>query len=306
MTRRRFLTISAAVAGVGLGGGAASASARWTGRAMGAATSMQLAGFSDAEARPVFRAVERELARLERIFSLYRSDSQLVQLNRSAVLMAPAPEMLELLSLCGRLHNASAGAFDPTLQPLWQLYAASVSEDAAPAAGALRAAETLVGWQKVRYDRNAVRLNPGMALTLNGVAQGYITDRVAALLRARGLRDVLIDMGEVSAMGQRADGRDWKAGIALPDGTLVDRVTLRDRALATSSPQGTVLDAREGVGHIIDPRRISRRPERQLISVSASSAAIADGLSTAGCLLSEAELSNALIVFPGTTLETII
>lgn len=309
VTRRRFLTISAAagLCSTTATVAAAGPTAHWTGRALGAQTSMQLAGLTEIEARSIFRAVEHELARLERVFSLYRTDSQLVQLNRTGVLRAPAPEMLELLSLCDRLYRATGGAFDPSLQPLWMLYARAATRGSAPTAQERQEARDLVGWRDLRVAAGELRLaRPGMALTLNGVAQGYVTDRIAALLKQQGLRDVLIDMGEIAALGRRADGGAWIAGVALPDGQLVQRVVLKDRALATSAPQGTLLDEQRGVGHILDPRDQGRMPRHRLVSVSSFSAAVADGLSTAGCLLEPPDLAHAIGTFPDTTLETVI
>lgn len=304
LNRRRFLSISAASAMTLSTGASAAPMAYWTGHAMGAGTSMKLAGLTDAEARPVFRAVEREVDRLERIFSLYRTESQIVQLNETGLLRAPSPELLDLLSLCDRLNRATDGAFDPTLQPMWLLRA---TRGIAATEGEIEAAQSLVGWNGVRFDTQEVRLErPGMALTLNGVAQGYVTDRIGALLTERGLRNVLIDFGEIVAMGRRPDGAPWQAGIALPDGEIVQRVVLKDRAVATSSPAGTMLVPAAGIGHILDPRSAGTKSLNQLVSVAAPQAAVADGLSTAGCLMTLAELTHAIGTFPKTTLETFL
>ena len=209
LTRRRFLSISAAAVARPRAA-AARETARWAGVALGARAGMTLAGITPHDARPVFARLEAEIARLERIFSLYRDDSALVRLNRAGRLPAPPPELLEVLTLSDALHAASDGAFDPSVQPLWR--ALATGGDAA-------AARAATGWHDVRFDEGGVRLlRSGMALTLNGIAQGYVTDRIAALLRSQGLRDVLVDIGEVAALGRGADGRAWRAGIATPAG----------------------------------------------------------------------------------------
>ncbi|MDF1718843.1 MAG: FAD:protein FMN transferase [Antarcticimicrobium sp.] len=290
-SRRRFLTIAAACAA--LPAGATPVTARWQGRAMGAGVSMQLAGLSEEEAAPIFAEVERELIRLEAIFSLYRTDSEIARLNRDGVLAAPSPELLQVLSLSDTLYHATGGAFDPTVQPLWLALATGKE---------IEAARARIGWTGLRFDAAAVRFDtPGMAITLNGIAQGAVTDRIAALLRARGLRDVLIDMGEIAASGRRADGAPWSVGIADPAGRIVRRMTLSDRALATSAPQGTLLNATTGQGHILNPA--GGAPSRALVSVSAPTAAVADGLSTALCLLPPARGTDALAHFPHARLE---
>ena len=137
-------------------------------------------------------------------------------------------------------------------------------------------------------------------------AQGYIADRLAGLLRSRGLVDVLIDTGEIKALGHRADGEPWRAGIALPDGTPVARTMLSDRALATSAPLATLLDPRRGAGHILDPRTGEPAARWRLASVSAPRAALADALSTAFCLMDRRAIDRALAYHPRATLEALV
>lgn len=297
LTRRRFLSISAAAVASVTTGVATPAQAgdvaRWRGQALGAHASMTLAGLGDSDAQPIFDAVEQELTRLEAIFSLYRDDSEISRLNQSGKLSAPSPELLDVLSLSGALFAATGGAFDPTVQPLWLALAQG---------GDVAAVKAVVGWGNVQFDTRAVRLTrPGMGLTLNGIAQGYITDRIAALLRRHGLGNVLIDMGEIAALGGHGDGRDWQAGIAGPDGVVVQRVTLRDRALATSAPLGTVMPQNGAFGHIIAPSGAAA--SQSLVSISAPLAAVADGLSTACCLLDKDQARAAISTFPGAALE---
>lgn len=293
-TRRRFLSISAASAAMPALA-ATTPVATWRGRAMGAVVSMKLAGLSSEAAAPVFQAVEKELSRLENIFSLYRTQSQINRLNREGTLEAPAPELLQVLSLSDRLHAASNGAFDPTVQVLWMALAQGQT------GSDLDRARSLVGWQGIHFDTTAVRLREsGQALTLNGIAQGFITDRIAALLKAEGLRDVLLDMGEIAALGHAADGA-WKVGIASPEGTVVQRLQMKDRALATSAPMGTPLS---GAGHILGP--MGQKPKHELISVSASQAAVADGLSTALCLMETDAGQRLVSKFPDARIEVAI
>ena len=134
-----------------------------------------------------------EIARLEAIFSLYKADSALNRLNQDGILTAPPFELLQCLALSSQIHAASNGLFDPSIQPLWALYANRFAAGTAPTAEDLRKTQTQVGWQNVTFDEEAIRLAPGMALTLNGIAQGYIADRVAALLAANGLTRALIE-----------------------------------------------------------------------------------------------------------------
>jgi thiamine biosynthesis lipoprotein len=293
ITRRRFLAISAAAAVLpGTAFGSAPVT-RWRGVALGAGASMTLAGIGEAEAAPVIARVQSEIDRLEAIFSLYRAESALSRFNRAGHLISPPPEMLELLTLCGAIHHQTGGAFDPTVQPLWALHAEAATMGRIPSDLEIDMARARTGWAGIHFDISSMTsARPGMALTLNGIAQGYIADRVADLLRAEGMAGVLVDMGELHAIGSRADGTPWRAGIAMPDGDLhPDPVTLADRALATSAPAGTVLDP---------------AGQWRQVSVSAPRAALADGLSTAFCMMPRGQTERAIAAYPGARVEVLL
>ena len=292
LTRRRFLTISAVAAS--LPGALAAAPARhWTGQALGARTSIRL---DHPDAPAITARCLAEIDRLENILSLYRADSALSRLNRTGRLDAPPFELLECLSLAGTVHRASGGAFDVTLQPLWAAWARAAVQNRRPTQAERDAALVPGGWGDVTLSPQAIILRPGMALTLNGIGQGYVADRMAALLETQGLTDILIDTGEMRALGDRA----WPVRIA--DG---DSVPLAARALATSAPRGTCFDAGGQDGHILDPR--TGKPASSAwaqVTVSAPSAALADALSTAACLTRDrGELDALMTAFPAARLE---
>jgi FAD:protein FMN transferase len=212
--------------------------------------------------------------------------------------------LLECLGLSAAVHAATGGLFDPTIQPLWAVYAEHHARGGAPDDQALAAALARVGWAGVAFDAQAVAFaTPGMALTLNGVAQGLIADRVADLLRARGLTDVLVETGEYRALGGHPAGGGWPITLDVGGRLVPDVGMLRDAALATSAPLGTVFDADGRVGHILHPRTgRPAEPRWQLVSVTAPRAALADALSTAMCLMTRAAIERTLEAFPSARL----
>lgn len=298
-TRRRFLAICASAIALPNMSTAAPIYT-WQGVALGAKATLRLA---HPDAKAISARVANEISRLEAIFSLYRSDSQLAQLNRNGVLNAPSFELLECLSLAGGIHAASGGRFDPTVQPLWAAYAAASAAGDLPDHEALSEANALVGWDRVAFDPTAITLQKGMSLTLNGIAQGYIADRVAEMLSAEGLSNILINTGEFRAVGTQPDGDKWPVKLAAGG-----QVPLASRALATSAPLGTVFDENGTMGHILDPRtgRSSRNIWRE-ISISAKSAALADALSTTACLFeTRADIDNCVVKFQDARVEAAI
>jgi thiamine biosynthesis lipoprotein len=144
-----------------------------------------------------------------------------------------------------------------------------------------------VDYHGIEIGTAALRLaRPGMAVTLNGIAQGYITDRIAGLLREAGMAEVLVDIGELRGSGTGPDGGPWRVGLehpAMPGDGLT--IALEDAGLATSAGRGSPFTADARRHHIIDPRSGGFPPADRAASVVAPGAALADALATAMTLL---------------------
>ncbi len=91
----------------------------WRSQAMGAPAKIILYHPDRSTAERLLREAAQEAKRLENIFSLYREDSELAQLNRDGALASPSPDLVEVLRICHECWQASDGLFDPTVQPLW-------------------------------------------------------------------------------------------------------------------------------------------------------------------------------------------
>lgn len=304
LNRRRFIAITAGcVLGAGHANAADTAGARWQGIALGAHADLRLVGLPSSEAENLLAIARSEIERLEQVFSLYRTDSALARLNATGLLRQPGADMIELLSLVSVIHQASGGLFDPSIQPLWAAYARA---GGAPDHGSIAAVRAFVGWSKVEVSSDLVRLAPGGGLTLNGIAQGFITDKIVKLLVSHGLRAGLVSVGEIAAVGGSPNGGDWPVGLAnREDGDPDTMVYLRDRAVATSSPNGTMFAA-GAAGHILNPvTGVPAATTWQRVSIIHRSAAVADGLSTAGVMLNSTQLRDLALQFPGATVRAI-
>ncbi len=301
LSRRRFITISASTLAAGLIPGSAPmarpSSVRWRGVAMGAAAELILHPPDREVAETAVLLVQDEIRRLERVFSLHDPGSALSRLNHSGALETPPLDLIRCLDDAEHISRITDGAFDATVQPLWELYARHFSSETASAEGPgeteLETARKLIDYRAVHYGPQGVSFaERGMAVTLNGIAQGYITDRVAELLKARGFANVLIDLGETRGMGRRNDGTDWQVGIKAPDGSggLIRKLALHDQAIATSGGYGTRF-TRDGVHHhLFDPTTGRSANLWMSMSVIADDATRADALSTAFFSLPESSI----------------
>ncbi len=240
---------------------------------------------ADADAARVEHALDAAAATLraiERQMSLFDPDSAVCRLNRQGRLDAPDPLLADVLQQSRRIAAASGGAFDPTMQPLWDIWQRAATDGGLPTPRALAAAAAHVDWRGLEASRERVLLPRGFALSLNGIAQGYAADAVRAKLRALGIRHAMLDTGETAVLGTAPDGSPWRFGIedpvngglsalpplALPDG----------HAVATSSDAHTRFSADRRHHHILDPRSGYSPLHWSSVTVVARSATLADAL----------------------------
>jgi thiamine biosynthesis lipoprotein len=285
--RRRFLRISAsALAAAPLSAGPARARRfTWRGEALGADARLVLHHDDARAAETTVAACVAEIHRLEREFSLYDPDSALATLNRTGRLPAPSLDMRRLAGSARAWGARTGGAFDVTVQALWSLHARRFGETGAPPAAAeIEAARALVDYRAIAVSPAAITVPPGVSVTLNGIAQGYVTDRVAGVLARRGCTRVLVDIGEIRALDAPPGRASWR--IALGSGARVpgeadSDVDLVHGAIATSAGSGTPFDASGRHHHLFDPATGRSANAWAQVTVRAADAETADALSTA-------------------------
>jgi thiamine biosynthesis lipoprotein len=302
IARRKFIAISAATAGVGLAPFAAKRATaaqliEWRGTSLGALATIRIYHTDKTVAERLISEAVGEARRLQSVFTLYREDSTLCELNRRGALAAPPSELIDVLEACDAFWRLTGGVFDPTVQPLWRCYADHFSAHAGDSQATLVAktqeALDLVGWGKVHFSRDRVVLaRPGMGLTLNGIAQGYITDRVIARLRAAGISSCLVDMGEIGTLGTRADGHAWQVAAEDRQGSPSSSFSIVDKAVATSGAYGFQFDARGYCNHLFNPTTGKCAAPSRTITVIADTATKADALSTAFALMQDEAIGS--------------
>jgi len=301
LTRRRFLTISASTLAAsivpGAGPMANPSPVRWQGIAMGARAELILNHPVREEAEFALKLVHDEIRRLEKALSLYDENSALSRLNLAGILNAPPLDLIRCLDDAQQISQITDGAFDVTVQPLWELYARHFADGpdnlVGPGAAEIATARALVDFNSIQIGTQKISLSrPGMKITLNGIAQGYITDRVAELLKTHGFENVLIDLGETRGLGHRNDGSDWRVGIRAPDGSgkLIRKLALHNKAIATSGGYGTTFTADGAHHHLFDPKTGRSADRWDSMSVISGDATRADALSTAFSSMSETDI----------------
>ncbi len=268
-------------------GPAADAALQWRERVLQGFGATLWLRAGDADAGRVERGLDaavQALRDVEAQMSLFDPASALCRLNRDGVLADPPPDLLGVLRLARRVAARSQGAFDVTVQPLWTLWSRSHQQARTPSQSELDAARQLVDWRAVDLGpahAPHVRLRrAGMAITCNGIAQGWAADRARAALQRAGIRHALLDTGEWSALGTGPDGEAWTLGIADPRqrAQVMTRLQMRGRAIATSSDAHTSFSVDHTHHHILDPHTGRSPPGLASVTVAAPSGALADAL----------------------------
>jgi FAD:protein FMN transferase len=301
-SRRRFIAIAAAAGGLPLLPIATARAAAaqnpqlrvWSGAALGADATLQIHHPDPAAADRLIAASLAEVERLESQLSLYRPDSALCLLNRAGAIDDPPLDLVRILSESQRLNQLTNGAFDVTVQPLWQLYAEHFAKPNASPSGPsekdLAAVVARIGQDALDVGESRIRLiRPNMSVTLNGVGEGYVTDRVVDLLRANGVEHAMVNMGEIYALGSHPNGDPWSIGLEDPRASerMTERIALADRAMATSAGCGTTFDPSGRFNHLFEPRTGHTSWRWLSVSVEAATATEADALSTAFSVMPE-------------------
>lgn len=232
---------------------------------------------------------------IERRFSLFHPESELVRINHGAHLgpVSVSEDLFDLLLLAKRITRLSDGVHDVTSGALSRCWGLLERCARIPAPEALAAARRLTGWARVRLDENARTIafaEPGVEINLGSLGKGYALDRMAARLTRAGVSDFLVGAGSstVVACGHGLDGAGWPV-LVRRDKKRGRTERLMNEALSTSGPhEQTFETAGRRFCHILDPR--SGRPSTRVgaVSVIARTGVIAEAVSTALFLLEEA------------------
>jgi thiamine biosynthesis lipoprotein len=237
--------------------------------------------------RAAVRACLDRMSALESVLSRFIPASELSLLNRNGRVAPASRPFLDVLQQAQLISTLSDGAFDVTILPVLSLYQDSVlTGQRLPSKPAIQRAKELVDFRQLVINNDSVLLTrPGMGITLDGIAKGYIVDAAVAVLREHGFGDVLVKAGgDLMALGQTERREQWEIGIQNPrgeQGALIARFSAKNQAVATSGDYMQPFTADFSEHHILNPRTGHSAPELSSATVVAPTAMLADALATA-------------------------
>jgi thiamine biosynthesis lipoprotein len=239
---------------------------------MGTTCDIQLFARNKAKAGKAADAAIADVKRLESLYSRYKSDSFLSEINRVAAAggsIRVYEETASLLDYAVACYEQSDGLFDITsgiLRRAWKF-----DQGKLPEQSLIDELLDKVGWHKVTWKRPVLAFSvPGMEIDFGGMVKEYAVDRAAAICYAQGIMHGVVNLGgDIKVIGPRGDGSPWRVSIRHPrDKTaILDTLLLYEGALASSGDYERCITV-NGVryGHVLNPK--TGWPVRYLAAVS--------------------------------------
>ncbi len=259
--------------------------------AMGTVVSMTLIHESKDLAQEAMGLAFEEMDRLSGLMNRHDGATAVGVLNRDGRLEGAPPELRRVLVRAARHHKTSGGTFDVTVKPVVDLFKGRFEAGKAPAVPRqeLEQALALVDAGAVVLEGDRIYFaRPGMGLTLDGIAKGFIVDRASDLLASRGIESHIVNAGgDIRTRGAREDGSPWRVAIEDPEGKAgyPDVIRMGDGAVATSGNYEVFFDKEKMVHHIVDPRTGLSPALSSSVSIRAENAMDADALATAAMVM---------------------
>ena len=245
----------------------------------------------EASARRACRAAFDRIATLDRSFSDYDPESELMRLcdKAGSEPVAVSADLFDILERSRSMFERSEGTFDVTIGPVVRLWRRARRDRKMPSDENLARARALVSSDLMSLDPKArtVRLaKKGMKLDLGGIAKGYAAEEAIRVLKRDGVASALVAGAGDIVVSAAPPGRDgWIIAIApldLDDAKTERHLSLHDAAVSTSgdAERYVEIDGKR-YSHIVDPKTGLGVVDRSSVTVVAPDGATADALDTA-------------------------
>lgn len=251
-------------------------------------------------ARSAIQIAFDRMASTAAILTRFNPSSPVAHLNRNGWLENPPQPLRTVLDRSLQISDSTQGDFDITVAPVLDYFLGLsrpvVRRPELDVQVAKR--ELLVDYKSVSLSGLRIRLSrPGMAISLDGIAKGYVVDQGIAALRGAGIEYALIDAGgDLRAIAGNDPQVFWNVGIVDPahSSRVAAVVRLRNAALSTSGNYHVFFSADRRLFHIINPHTGYSPDKYSSVTVMADEAVNSDALSVAVFSMSLPRLKNLL------------
>ncbi len=210
-------------------------------------------------AKKALEESEKEIQRLENLFSVNIADSDIARINaNSGNPVTVNVSTKTAIAKAIEIGDMTDGALDITVYPLVREWGFTTGDYKIPDEWLIDWHLGNVGYQKIVINGNIVTVPTEFEIDLGSVAKGYASDAVAQILVENGITSGLINLGgNVYALGRKPDGSKWKVGIENPTDTskMIGYLEVQNKAVITSGNYERFFEEDgKKYWHIIDPK----------------------------------------------------
>jgi len=249
---------------------------------------------AQADSLDLFVTLQNQLDAIEKELSLYQPESPLSRLNRDGRIANQYPHLSFMLKYSLEAYRKTEGAFNVAIEPVLNKIRQRWHDTGQPPTmSELRKLKPLLNVSKVQITPEEIRLlQPGMALTFDGVAKGYAVDQLAQILEENGFHQYLLNFsGNMRWQGLRSDGTPWKIALWNPARQEISVVPPHPSgAIASSGSEINFYSKDKQWHHLIDPKKLKPADFWMQTSIVGAAAIDCDVLSTASFVMSEARI----------------
>lgn len=231
---------------------------------------------SQTQQTQLLQDLQTECARFDQLYSRFLSESWLVRLNQVSgnTTHTLSPEAAEMFRLGLELERLTEGHFTLNIADELAALGYDASYSLQPSSKVLP--------PKGRYwlEGDSLQLEGRVAFDLGAFGKGVLIDHLAAIILAQPYRFFLVDGSGDFWGSSKADGSAWSIGLQHPTdkNSIIGTFPLLLSGFASSG-----ISERHWPGghHLLDGLSGQPTHNRQMAFVSAATAGLADGLSTA-------------------------
>jgi len=265
---------------------------KWTGNVLNNNVTLEIHSNKGKNNNIIFSQINNFITKADEVFNLQNPNSEIVLLNKNKEILNPSPYLIEVIKKSQIISEQTNGYFDITVQPLWNYYYKHFILEgnvAYPNNNNLKNLKNSINWKNVELKNNIIVLKNNSSITLNGIAQGWITDKVVEIINNNNISNTLVDFGETYAAGNYENNRPWNIELQSAEGN--NRIiNLTNKAVATSSPSGTIFEPTKKYHHIFNPLTGLSENKFDTVSIVSNKAWLSDSIATSALLLSKKEL----------------
>lgn len=263
--------------------------------------------YLDGQQRNLKVQVDSIFSEIDKSLSVYRTDSEISTFNQFDAFRFQSVHFYPVLQKAWEVYKATNGAFDPTIMPLTEAYRKGKATGK-PWQHQVDSLLQYVGFQYITFDKETVqKTKEHVRLDLDGIAQGYTVDVIAAFLEAKGIRDYVVEVGgELRCTNIRTVSIENPTGAGNPMAFL----KLKGRSMTTAGNYNDHYTAGgQTFNHILDPRKGIKPGDLLSVTIIATDCITADAYDTACMvlglegtkkLLAEHPELDAYLVYRGT------